>query len=155
MKMIDLLPFIEEAFAKGETFTIPITGTSMLPLLVEGRDRVTLIKPPCDDDGRACLDVGDLPLYRRRDGAFVLHRVVGIDKGTYIMCGDNQFVLERNIEPEQIIGVVCRIKRDEADFPVTDERYRKYVDKMCKNISYRYMRRRIRHTLSFIKKKLG
>ena len=42
ISMQELLPFIEEALNNNKTFTIPITGTSMLPLLVEGRDTVTI-----------------------------------------------------------------------------------------------------------------
>lgn len=153
MKMTDLLPFIEEAFKENKTFTIPITGTSMLPLLVQGRDRVTLSRVESDENGKAVLAVGDLPLYRRKDGAFVLHRIVGIENGTYTMCGDNQFILEKGIEPGQIIGVVTRILRDGKEFAADDPEYKKYVEKMCKNVKYRYPKRQIRHKLASILKK--
>lgn len=154
MKMIDLLPFIAEAFEQNKTFTIPITGTSMLPLLVQGRDRVTLARPRLDESGKAVLSLGDLPLYRRKDGAFVLHRVVGISPdGTYTMCGDNQFILEEGIEPSQIIGVTVSLFCDGKELSAEASEYKKYVDKMCKNVKYRYPRRRLRYEIGKILKK--
>lgn len=150
MKMIELLPFIQEAFKKNKTFTIPITGTSMLPLLVQGRDRVTIAAP--ENNGKN-LNVGDLPLYRRRDGAFVLHRIVKKENGTYTMCGDNQYELEKNILPEQIIGVAVKITRDGKEFSTDEPEYVRYVEKMCKNVNYRYIKRRIRQAAAGLLKK--
>ena len=123
MKMTELLPFIEEALKQNKTFTLPITGTSMLPLLVQGRDTVTLSKIQ-PRGGKLSLCVGDLPLYRRKDGAFVLHRIVKIENGTYTMCGDNQFILEKGITEEQLIGVVSAITRDGKTFSVTEPQYK-------------------------------
>ena len=41
------------------------------------------------------LHLFDLPLYRRKDGSYVLHRVVNFGSdGSYTMCGDNQFAVE-------------------------------------------------------------
>ena len=122
--MTELLPFIEEALKQNKTFTLPITGTSMLPLLVQGRDTVTLSKIQ-PRGGKLSLCVGDLPLYRRKDGAFVLHRIVKIENGTYTMCGDNQFIHEKGITEEQLIGVVSAITRDGKTFSVTEPEYKK------------------------------
>ena len=89
LNMETLLPFIEEAFNRGLDFQIPVTGTSMNPLLYQNRDFVKIEKPVSP------LKIGDVPLYRRGSGAFVLHRVVDIkENGEYVMCGDNQFILE-------------------------------------------------------------
>ena len=86
VRLSELPPIMEETLRAGGTVRLPITGTSMLPLLVEGRDTVALQK---------ALQKYDLPLYLRKDGAIVLHRVVGVnDDGTYTMCGDNQWVKE-------------------------------------------------------------
>ena len=59
LNMESLLPFIEEAFNRGVDFQIPITGTSMNPLLYQNRDFVKIIKPVLP------LKLGDIPLYRR------------------------------------------------------------------------------------------
>lgn len=131
IKMIELLPFIEDAIGSGHTFTIPITGTSMLPLLVQGRDTAELKKAELP------LKVGDLPLYRRRDGAFVLHRVVGIEyengEERYTMCGDNQTILEKGICNDQIIALCCGMTVDGKYIAADDKKYQKYVAKMCRN----------------------
>lgn len=141
ISMIELLPFIEEAFNRGTTFKLPITGTSMNPLLVQGRDFVFLEKP------KKVLEIGDIPLYRRDNGLFVLHRIVGKNEDGYIMCGDNQFILEYGINDDHIIGVVCSIMRDGKLFDVTDSDYVKYKDKYVKNVGTRYPVRRLKYKL--------
>jgi hypothetical protein len=96
-------------------------GTSMLPMLHNDGDMVKLIKP----DGQ--LKKYDLPLYRRTDGAFVLHRVVGINSdGTYTMCGDNQWRLENGISHGQIVGKVVAFKRNGKEYTVEDRGYKAY-----------------------------
>ncbi len=135
----DLLPFIEEAFKAGKDFQIPITGTSMLPLLVQGRDFVKIVK--CERR----LEVGDIPLYRRDDGHFVLHRVVKIENdGTYTMCGDNQIILEKGITEKHIIGIVKTLVIDGREIDAeTDSDYLKHKKKYVKNIKTRYPKRRL------------
>lgn len=122
VRLSQMLPAMEETLAAGGTVKLPITGTSMLPLLVAGRDTVILKKADLP------LKLFDLPLYRRKDGAFVLHRVVAVEKdGTYTMCGDNQWVKEPGIAGEQIIGVVEAVERKGKLLPVQSFRYRAYV----------------------------
>ncbi len=144
--MKELLPFIEEALNNDKTFTIPITGTSMLPLLVAGRDTVTLKK--CEGS----LTSGDLPLYRRTDGTFVLHRVVKVETdGTYTMCGDNQFLKEKGIAHSQIIGVVTEITRNGKTFTVDSKKYQQYVKLGLSLLNIRYPYKRFRYLLHLIK----
>ncbi len=137
-KLEELLPAIEEAFSKNEEFTLPITGTSMLPLLVQGRDLVRIKKAP------ESLEIGDIPLYRRNNGMFVLHRVVEISENTYTMCGDNQIDLEKGITQRHIIGVVSALVIDGREIDVSaDAEYLKYKNKYIKNLKTRYPKRRI------------
>ncbi len=146
--MESLLPFIEEAFNRGVDFQIPITGTSMNPLLYQNRDFVRIIKPVLP------LKLGDIPLYRRDDGTFVLHRVVGIKAdGGYIMCGDNQFILEYGITDKNIIGVAKTLVIDGKEIDVeTDAEYLKHKEKYLKNLKYRYPARRLRYKLHLVKR---
>ena len=139
VKMENLLPFIEEAFERNQKFKIPITGTSMNPLLYQGRDFVFVEKPSFP------LEVGDIPLYRRDDGAFVLHRVVGKDVKGYILSGDNQFLLEYGITDDHVIGVVTLLCIDGKNVAVTDPDYVKHKEKYVKNVRRRYPVRRFRH----------
>lgn len=140
VKLEQLLPFIDEAFAAGKTFKIPITGTSMLPLLVQGRD-YAVIKRAVEH-----LKVGDVPLYRRADGSFLLHRVVGFDGDNYIMCGDNQFLLEYGIGDKNIVGLAGEfIINGKTVDTEADADYLKYKNKYTANIKTRYPLRRLRY----------
>ena len=139
IRLEQLLPFMDEAFAAGKTFKIPITGTSMLPLLVQGRDYAVLKR------AAGHLKIGDVPLYRRADGAFVLHRIVGFDGDNYIMCGDNQFALEYGIGDGNIVGVVCEFIIDGKTVDTeADAEYIKYKNKCIANIKTRYPLRRLK-----------
>jgi hypothetical protein len=146
ISMQELLPFIEEALNNNKTFTIPITGTSMLPLLVKGRDTVNIKK--CE----TTLKKGDLPLYRRQDGSFVLHRVVSVDAdGTYTMCGDNQFLKEKGIAHTAIIGVVTAITRNGKTFSVDSKKYQLYVKLGLFLLNIRYPYKRLRYGIHLLK----
>lgn len=58
-------------------------GDSMYPL-IKPRDLLVIeaVKKP--------LKVGDVPLYKRDSGQYVLHRIVEIDSGEYSTKGDNR-----------------------------------------------------------------
>ena len=92
--LADAIEVIEEVLASGGEFRMYPKGTSMLPLIVQTRDSVVL-KRNFEDGAKK----HDIAFYRRRNGQFVLHRVMDIcDDGTYTMCGDNQTELEKGIE---------------------------------------------------------
>ena len=150
VNMESLLPFIEEAFSRGLDFQIPITGTSMNPLLYQNRDFVKIQKPTLP------LKKGDIPLYRRKDGAFVLHRVVDIkENGEYVMCGDNQFILEYGITDANIIGIAKKLIIDGKEIDAdTDAEYLRHKEKYLKNVRSRYPARRLRYKLAMIKKRI-
>jgi hypothetical protein len=133
-----LVPVMEEAFRRGKSFRLPIRGTSMLPLLVEGRDAVILEKPA------GPLAAGDIPLYRRADGSYVLHRIVAVEGDGYVLCGDNQSEPERGITDDAVCAVVTAIERDGRPIELTDPDYRRYCEKMLGDPTKRYFFRRLR-----------
>ena len=96
-KMIDLYPLILEALNNNMTFKFPVNGTSMRPLLKSG-DAVTL-------DKALDLKVGDIVLFRRDNGAFVLHRIRKIKDNKYDIVGDHQTGIEK-VRDDQIIAKV-------------------------------------------------
>ena len=116
----EIYPIIKEKIANDGTVQLPITGTSMLPLLVWGRDSVELIK--CDNPQKY-----DIIFYRRDNGQFVLHRIVDKEKNGYVLCGDNQWNKEYNIQDHHIIGVVKSITRNGKIFSVDKTVYKIYV----------------------------
>ena len=102
-------------------------GTSMLPLIVQGRDSVVLKR-----NKEKAAKKYDIAFYRRSNGQFVLHRVMKIEKdGSYTMCGDNQTVLEKGIREEQIIGYVSSLYKGDAMRNMRSFTYRCYVFFYC------------------------
>lgn len=81
-------------------------GDSMMPLLREGRDLMIISKKTSKR-----LSVMDIPLFKRRNGQYVLHRVMWVRKHDYVLCGDNQWYLERGISDDQILGVLTAVVR--------------------------------------------
>jgi phage repressor protein C with HTH and peptisase S24 domain len=123
--LADIYPVIKEQLESGGKVKLPITGTSMLPLLVQGRDFVVLTT--CNK-----AKINDIIFYRRDNGQFVLHRVIGIDESGYILCGDNQWVKEFGIQDKNIIGVVIEINRDGKSLDVNNTKYIKYYKRWLK-----------------------
>lgn len=116
----EIYPIIKEKIENGGTVQLPITGTSMLPLLVWGRDTVELIK--CENPQKY-----DIIFYRRDDGHFVLHRIVGKDEKGLVLCGDNQVKKEYGITEKHIIAVVKSFTRKGKTFSVNKFSYKLYV----------------------------
>ena len=78
-----------------------------MPFLVSDRDFVML-----SDIGDG-IRKGDIALYQRRNGQFILHRVCKIKKKKlYYMIGDAQNVIEGPIMQEQIRAKVVKIMRN-------------------------------------------
>ena len=128
-----LAPIMSECLAGGQEVVLTITGHSMSPFLRNKKDQVVLVA--CDP---AALQPGDVPLYRRRNGKYILHRIVERDDGVsrtrwgeegalpsrcnsleYTMLGDAQWQEEPHIGPDQIVAVatafISRGKRWECD----------------------------------------
>lgn len=82
---------------------VPTKGTSMLPLLKEGRDLVEL--EACSQER---LKKGDVVLYKKNDGTLVLHRVIKTENGEFFtVLGDHQFNNDERVNNNQIIAVAC------------------------------------------------
>ena len=90
-----------------ETSAVPlvISGSSMTPFLVPGRDTVYLSKVT------GPLVRGDMVLYRRDNGRYILHRIACVDADSYTMLGDAQTVPEPGIRRDQILAIVTAVRR--------------------------------------------
>ena len=119
IQLDSIMPLFEEQLAAGRTIKFSPKGTSMLPMLRQGIDTVTL--SPLPDK----LKKYDLPLYQRRDGKYILHRVVAVGE-TYTCIGDNQFVYEYGLPHDQMIALVTGFSRGKHEYSVTDWRYKLY-----------------------------
>lgn len=125
----------------GEHIAIPV-GTSMYPMLRNRRDSVHLIR--YDMQG---LKKYDLPVYKRADGTQVMHRCLGKTERGYIMCGDNQCVLEHGITDEQIIAVAKGFYRDEKYISNENILYKLYCRVWCLSLRIRKLALRVIHRL--------
>ena len=106
----DIRDIMEEKLESGGEIMYSPKGTSMLPFIREGIDTVILKKNERD------FKPGDIVFYRRPEGAFVIHRILKVQKyGRYTICGDNQWILERDVEKDSFIAVVTKLKRGEKD----------------------------------------
>ena len=99
-----MLPLLE-LVDRGETVPLVISGGSMTPFLVHGRDTVYLSRVSRP------LKKGDMILYRRESGDYVLHRICRVRKETFDLIGDAQRVIETGIRQEQILALVTAVRR--------------------------------------------
>ena len=65
----------------------------------------------------------------------MLHRIIGIYKGGFVMCGDNRTVPEYVVKKKQVIGVLTDIIRDGKTLPV-DELTRELRLKNASDLMY-------------------
>ena len=118
-RLEELMPLMKECLSAGKSFRFSPRGVSMLPLLREGKDSVLLSPLP------EKLRKYDVPLYRRDDGKYVLHRIVAAGE-TYTCIGDNQFVYEPGLRQDQMIAVMTGFYRGEKFHSVDEAGYKLY-----------------------------
>lgn len=130
-----MFPVMQEQLALGQEVVLTITGNSMSPYVRHRRDQVVLVAA-----NPTALQPGDVPLIRRDNGQFVLHRIVERDDGTtrrcwgrakaypsateelrYTLLGDAQWELEPDVRADQILAVATAFirkgRRWECDSP--------------------------------------
>ena len=117
----EMEPLIRETLDKNGEVSFVSAGRSMLPIIRDRKDTVTLVKP------KKNIKAGDVVFYQRDNGGFILHRVMYVNAGTYAMRGDNQWDNEYNVRRDQIIGVLKSIERNGKVHNVTDRDYLMYV----------------------------
>ena len=114
-----MMPLIKECLAMGKTVKFCPRGTRMLPMIRQGVDSVVVSAVP------EKLNKFDLPLYQRKNGQYVLHRIVEAGE-TYTCIGDNQFELEKGLQHDQMIAVMVAFTRGNKLYSAEDASYRFY-----------------------------
>ena len=127
---------IEQVLAQQGRGFFQTSGASMEPMLHHHKSTVVL------EAVRRPLRRMEVALYRRPDGLYVLHRVVGVTKDGYRIRGDNCTWTE-TVPREWILGVMTGYYPDESGrFISCDSRdYRAYLA----TLPLRYLRLRARH----------
>lgn len=108
--VLDTTEFLDtvcQLLKQGHTAVpVPVSGGSMIPFLHHG-DTVYLDVP------HRPLKRGDIVLYTRAGGRYILHRIYKVCRdGSYIMVGDAQQELERILHREQIHAIVTSARHN-------------------------------------------
>ena len=112
---------IEQNLAENGLHVSTTSGHSMYPMLRNRRDRV-VIKPV----GNTVLRRYDLPLYKTPNGKYILHRILRVKDGYYVIRGDNTYALEK-VPFDWVIGYVTEFYRGDKHVLTTSRRYRAYA----------------------------
>ena len=136
----------DELFEHGNYATNTV-GSSMRPLFKTHRDAVTLITPDRE------IKKYDIVLYKTPSDKYILHRVIGIKDGVYVIRGDNTFVKER-VPKEWIIAYAVSFNRKGKKHKTTDLSYRIYSRVWHRIYPLRLVVFKIRRLLSKIKHKI-
>ena len=148
VSMDEMIPLIEEKLKEDGKVVFTPKGTSMLPTIVGEVDTVSLVKPEFP------LAKYSIPLYKRDSGGYVLHRVIGRKNGCYTMRGDNQYVKEKGIREDQIIGVVRTYTHNGEVYEAYGPQNKTYAKKRHRKIGRRKIYLAIRRRLGKVKRKI-
>lgn len=97
MKNESVFELIKERVENGGTATLTVTGISMEPILKNGVTVVELCAPEK-------IKKYDIVLYKRYNGAVVLHRVVKVDKDCVNCRGDGELVTEKGVDKRCVVA---------------------------------------------------
>ncbi len=119
--MKELVPLITDLLNDGKNVIITARGNSMRPMVKNLRDAIIL----SSYNGEA--EIGDVILYKRESGSFVLHRIVDKrEDGSFTLMGDFQTVCEEGIKQSQIIACLSGIVRKNKTYMCSSKEYQRY-----------------------------
>jgi len=116
--------FEEELDRKG-SIVFTNKGVSMMPLLREDRDLMVIEKK-----GPERCKKYDAVLFKRRNGQYVLHRILKVREKDYYIAGDNCRSGEY-VTDDQILGIMTQVVRDGKTITPEDPNYQRYVHLWC------------------------
>lgn len=117
-----LMPLIVQKLEQNGTVSLPAMGRSMHPLFRHGRDQVTLVGV-----WERNLRKYDMILYRRPNGQYTLHRIVGVREDGYVLRGDGQLCNEYQVSRDWVIARVDGFHRENRSYSCAHWGYRGYV----------------------------
>ena len=109
---------VESEIASGKSVRFKVKGFSMFPLLRNDIDEV-LLSPVAGQP-----KIMDIVLFRYK-GKHILHRIIDVKDGRFIIQGDGIYLTSEHCKEEDIVGVVTSIyKRGWKPFNVSSGIYR-------------------------------
>ena len=121
VSMDELSPLITGLIKSGTDVTFTVRGVSMQPTFRHLRDTVVLTD--CEPEN---LKKGQIPLYLRENGKYVLHRIIKVNENSYDMCGDHQIEVEKNVPKSAVLCVVKGFTRKGKYHDCNDPGYKLY-----------------------------
>lgn len=112
---------IEEQLRENGVYVSTTAGVSMKPMLRNRRDRIVLLPV-----GDKTLKKWDLPIYRRPDGRYILHRIIDVKDDHYVIRGDNTYRKEY-VPKEWVLGYVSEFYRGKKHVCTDQRGYRFYA----------------------------
>ncbi len=113
----------EEELKERGVLVYTNVGTSMRPLIRQGKD--VMIISSLDHFDRDLRKM-DVPLYKRENGQYVLHRIIKVTKDGYVIRGDNTYSNEYGVTDSQILGVLSGVIRNGKEISVNSFGYKVY-----------------------------
>ena len=110
---------VEREIEENGAYVLKTSGASMLPLFKSGRDIVIVSKPTHP------LKKYDVALYRGAGGRYILHRVIRVNEGGYVMRGDNTFYNE-SVGASDVVGVLTAFIRGDKRHEISELGYKFY-----------------------------
>lgn len=141
-----------EDFIKEHGFILYTNnGFSMMPLLREKKDIIE-IRPLLQRPQKY-----DVVLYKRRN-SYILHRILKVLPDGYIIAGDHNTFLEKDVTDDMILGVMTKVIRNGRTITPDSRRYKLYVHLWCDYYPLRMLilkiKYRIRGYLGAIKRRI-
>ena len=105
---------------------IPVHGFSMMPLIRPEKDMITimpLVRAPM---------VGDIVMFRRSDGKYIVHRVYKTFTDGIQTWGDNCLVADAPRKRKDVFGLIVSVERNEKIYRLDTDKQRAYGIKWMK-----------------------
>ena len=105
LNTVEYIDSLLELTRQGMEVSLIIAGGSMLPFLAGGRDTVSIKQPDRP------MKRGDIVLFRRQNGQYVLHRLHHRNASGWYIIGDAQVQLEGPVPESDICAIVTGAMR--------------------------------------------
>ena len=99
VNMSVLSAVIIDSLNNNSDVNLTVTGNSMYPIFRGGVDSVLLTV-------KSNIKKYDIPLYKRENGDYILHRIVKIKDNCLYIVGDNQTNIEYPVYSHQVLAIV-------------------------------------------------
>lgn len=110
----------ESIIEKDGVLVYTCKGFSMMPMLRQHRDLVVISKIA------EPLKKNDVILFKR-NGKYILHRIVRVREDSVDTAGDHNWWKEHNVRTDEIKGILTAFVRDGKEIRCDDPDYQRYV----------------------------